>query len=261
MIKFLDFAFDFLGHGQGRPVDVSRVDITSYTPDILDSPIKDTEWLLTHLYFLCLSHLPSVSKTWWIECKSRAKYISVESWTSRFISPHVISTMFNVVSTWTATQDADPGPDEPPPLVIKVNPRAAELTASYPMDNEQSATIVINLPPTFPLHQATVTSPTKRMAVDEKHWNSWLRNAQAVIAFSNNSLVDGLLAWRRNVFGALKGQTDCAICYSVVGEDGKLPNKKCRTCKNSFHGNCLFKWFKSSNNTTCPLCRNPFNYG
>ncbi|QDS71588.1 hypothetical protein FKW77_006216 [Venturia effusa] len=259
--KFLDFAFDFLGHGQGKPVDVSKVDIVSYNPDTMDSPIKDTQWLLTHLYYLCLTHLPSVSKTWWIECKSRPKYLSVESWTSRFISPHVISTMFDVVSKWTATQDANPGPDEPPPLVIRVNTRAAELTASYPMDDEQSASIVITLPPSFPLHQATVSSPTKRMAVEEKKWNMWLRNAQAVIAFSNNSLVDGLLAWRRNVYGALKGQTDCAICYSVVGEDGKLPNKTCRTCKNSFHGNCLFKWFKSSNNTTCPLCRNPFNYG
>ncbi|TLD35213.1 RING zinc finger protein-like protein [Venturia nashicola] len=259
--KFLDFAFDFLGHGEGRPVDVSKVDIVSYTPDTVDSPIKDTEWLLTHLYYLCLCHLPSISKTWWIECKSRPKYQSVESWTSRFVSPHVMSTMFDVVSKWTATQDTNPGPDEPPPLVIKVNTRAAELTASYPMDDEQSASIVITLPPTFPLHQATVTSPTKRMAVEEKKWTMWLRNAQAVIAFSNNSLVDGLLAWRRNIYGALKGQTDCAICYSVVGEDGKLPNKTCRTCKNSFHGNCLFKWFKSSNNTTCPLCRNPFNYG
>jgi hypothetical protein len=257
---FLDFAFDFLGHAKGKPVDVSKFDIASYEPDSMESPTKDTQWLLTHLYYLSLTYLPSLCKTWWLECQSRQKVISVESWTSKFISPHVISTALSTVDSWSQTQEEGFGPDEPPTLIIRVNNRSSELTASYPMDDEQSATITITLPSTFPLHQARVTSTSTKMAVGEKRWNAWLRNAQGVIAFSNNSIVDGVLAWRRNVFGALKGQTECAICYSVVGEDGKLPSKKCRTCKNSFHGSCLYKWFRSSNNTTCPLCRNNFNY-
>jgi len=259
--NFLNFAFEFLGHSRGKPIDVSKFDITTYTLDILDSPLKDTQWFLTHLYYLCLINLPTLSKTWWLECKSRQTSISVESWTSKSISPHVISNAISTVSSWSSTQDPSPGTDEPAPLVIRAKPRASELTASYPVDDEQSATIIINLPPSFPLHQATITSPSGRVGLDERHWDSWLRTAQGVIAFSNNSIVEGLLNWRRNVFGALKGQTECAICYSVVGEDGKLPDKKCRTCKNSFHGNCLYKWFKSANNTTCPLCRNSFNYG
>ncbi|KAF2455371.1 hypothetical protein BDY21DRAFT_350598 [Lineolata rhizophorae] len=79
-------------------------------------------------------------------------------------------------------------------------------------------------------------------------------------AGSGAGLIDGLVAFRKNVLGALKGQTECAICYSVVGPDRQLPSKKCSTCKNAFHAGCLFRWFKTSNGSSCPLCRNPFNY-
>jgi E3 ubiquitin-protein ligase DOA10 len=40
----------------------------------------------------------------------------------------------------------------------------------------------------------------------------------------------------------------------------QTPNKRCATCKNTFHSVCLFRWFKSSNQSTCPLCRNNFVY-
>jgi hypothetical protein len=260
---FLDFTFDFLGHGNGKPIDVSKLDVASYNSSAMkDRPLKDTQWLLTHLYYLCLTHFPSSSKKWWIECQTRQKVISVESWTAKFISPLVISTALETVASWSATQEQTHTSEEPPPLVIRINHRASELTAAYPMDDEgQSAAIIISLPPTFPLHNAKVTSPfNKFMAVDERRWNTWLTNSEAIIAFSNNSIIDGLLAWRRNMFGALKGQTECAICYSVVGEDGRVPSKKCRTCRNSFHGGCLLKWFRSSNGTSCPLCRENFIY-
>ena len=57
----------------------------------------------------------------------------------------------------------------------------------------------------------------------------WLNRAQ------NGSIIDGLSAWRKNVSGAIKGQTECAICYALVSVDNQLPSKKCGTCKNSFH--------------------------
>jgi hypothetical protein len=260
---FLDFTFDFLGHGKGRPLDVSKFDVASYNSTAMeDSPLKDTQWLLTHLYYLCLTYFPALTKTWWIDCKARQKVISVETWTAKFIAPLVISTALEEVAKWAETQETAHTSEEPPALAIKINHRASDLTAAYLMDDEgQSVSITISLPPTFPLHNARVHSTSKAMAVDERRWNAWLLNSQAIIAFSNNSIIDGLLAWRRNVFGALKGQTECAICYAVVGEDGRVPGKKCRTCRNSFHGGCLYKWFRSSNATTCPLCRESFNYG
>ncbi|OCK82799.1 RING zinc finger protein-like protein [Lepidopterella palustris CBS 459.81] len=251
----LDFMFDFLGHARGKPVDVSKFDVTTYSPD-LEPPEKDTQWLLTHLYYLCLKHIPSLAKSWWIDCKSRQKVIAVESWTEKFISPHVISAALTSVSEWAAAQDTS---NESEVLQVRVSQRAREVTAAYEVD-EQTMMIMIRLPGTYPLGQASVEG-VNRVAVDEKKWQSWVRTTQGVITFSNGDLPDGLRAWRRNVVGALKGQTECAICYSIISGDKQLPSKKCSTCKNLFHSSCLFKWFKTSNASSCPLCRNAFNYG
>ena len=85
LTRLLEFMFDFLGHGRGKPVDVSKIDVTTYIPDI-EAPEKDTQWLLTHLYYLCLKHVPSLTKSWWIDCKSRQKVLAVETWTEKFVS-------------------------------------------------------------------------------------------------------------------------------------------------------------------------------
>jgi len=120
--------------------------------------------------------------------------------------------------------------------------------------------IVIRLPAVYPLEGVKVEG-INRVAVDEKKWTSWMMITQAVITFSNGNITDGLVTFHKNVSGALKGHTECAICYSIISSDKKVPDKKCQTCKNLFHSSCLFKWFASSNQSTCPLCRNPFNYG
>jgi len=141
-----------------------------------------------------------------------------------------------------------------------VSHKAAELVASIDIDEESlPLSITISLPPTYPLQQAVVES-RQGAAIDEKKWKAWLLMTQMVIMLSNGSLVDGLLAFRKNVQGALKGQSECAICYSVISANMQIANKKCGTCKNMFHSDCLFRWFKSSNASSCPLCRNNFLY-
>lgn len=208
MDGLLDFMFDFLGHGKGRPVDVSRFDVSSYQPDSEESPLKDTQWLLTHIYYLCLKHIPSLTKTWWIECRSRQKVLAVETWTEKFvsiasqissltfrslailcyfrhrltlamqISPLIISEALNSVSEWASTQDTSS--DEA--LTVKVNQRTREITASYEVD-EQTMVIAIRLPGTYPLGPAVVEG-VNRVAVDDKRWQSWLMHTQGVITFS-----------------------------------------------------------------------------
>ncbi|KAF2850280.1 RING zinc finger protein-like protein [Plenodomus tracheiphilus IPT5] len=251
----LNFTFDFLGHAHNKPVDVSKIDITTYEPDV-EPPKKDLQWLLTHLYFLCLRHVPSLTKSWFISCKSRATVVTLEPWTEKFISPPVITAALDSVSTWSEEQ-ASAEPDSP--FTIRVAPRAREITASYLVD-DQTMSMRISLPPAFPLASAHVES-LNRVAVNETKWQSWLRTSLGAITIFNGSLIDALTTFKRNVDGAMKGQSECAICYSIVGSDRKLPDKRCQTCKNLFHGSCLFKWFKSSGGSGCPLCRNPFNYG
>lgn len=168
----------------------------------------------------------------------------------------VIDDSLQSVSEWISTQDSS----EERALTLKISPKSAEITASIPVDEESPPVAIgIVLPPAYPLHPALVVSRS-RVLVDERKWKGWLVTIQGVIMFANGSLVDGLLAFRKNVQGALKGQSECAICYSVISTDMQTPNKRCATCKNTFHSVCLYRWFKSSNQSTCPLCRNNFVY-
>lgn len=256
LAPLLNFTFDFLGHSVGRPFDASKVDVTKYIPDTEESPEKDTQWLLTHLYYLALTHVASLTKAHFLSLTSRQTSLAVSSWTSKHISPRIISESLASVSEWSNTAGSDP---EYSDFTVKVSSRSKEVNVSYLVD-EQTMAIVVRLPDEYPLQGAKVDG-ISRVAVDEKRWQSWLRNCQGVITFSNGNLIDGLSSWRKNVTGALKGQTECAICYSIISSDKQLPSKRCGTCKNLFHSSCLFKWFKSSNASSCPLCRNAFNYG
>jgi hypothetical protein len=259
----LELTWELLGHIRGRPVDVSKYDIRRF--DYLDqqgdleglSADKRMHWLLAHLYYQSLTHVPSLTKTQFLAIKSRQTGLAVESWTAKYIAPLLISASLDSVAQWTeSTVKTDP---EYEGWSAKVSPRSREVQFSYLVD-EQTMAILIRLPETYPLASARVEG-LNRVAADERKWQSWLRNCQGVIQFSNGNLIDGLTTWKRNVTGALKGQSECAICYSIISGDRQLPTKKCGTCKNLFHSSCLFKWFKTSNASTCPLCRNAFNYG
>ncbi|KAI4715873.1 hypothetical protein E4T48_07944 [Aureobasidium sp. EXF-10727] len=258
----LELTWELLGHVRGRPVDVSKYDIRRF--DYLDqqgdleglSADKRMHWLLAHLYYQSLMHVPSLTKTQFLAIKSRQTGLAVESWTAKYIAPLIVSASLDSVSEWADAVKKDP---EYEGWSTKVSPRSREVHFSYLVD-EQTMSIVIRLPETYPLASARVEG-LNRVAADERKWQSWLRNCQGVIQFSNGNLIDGLTTWKRNVTGALKGQSECAICYSIISGDRQLPSKRCSTCKNLFHSSCLFKWFKTSNASTCPLCRNPFNYG
>ncbi|KAJ5091452.1 hypothetical protein NUU61_006322 [Penicillium alfredii] len=251
----LEFTFDFLQKSHGKIIDASKFEVRSFEPDQSETAERETQWLLVHLYYLCLRHLANMTKNWWIDTKKRIKG-PVEAWTEKHISPLIIEDALQNVTDWVATQD----PNEERALAVKISPKTGEIIASIPVDEESPpVSISISLPPAYPLQSALVVGRS-RVLVDEKKWKNWLLTIQGVIMFANGSLVDGLLAFRRNVQGALKGQSECAICYSVISTDMQTPNKRCATCKNTFHSVCLFRWFKSSNQSTCPLCRNNFVY-
>ncbi|EAU39241.1 conserved hypothetical protein [Aspergillus terreus NIH2624] len=230
LIPLLEFMFDFLQKSDGKMVDASRFDIRRFEPDEAESLEKEIQWLLVNLYFLCLKHLANMTKSWWIDSKKRIKG-PVETWTEKYVSPLIISDALQGVMEWIATQD----PNEERALTVKISAKTAEIIASIPVDEESPpVAISLSLPPAYPLQPAVVVGRS-RVLVDEKKWKSWLLTIQGVIMFANGNLVDGLLAFRKNVQGALKGQSECAICYSVISTDMQTPNKRCATCKNTFH--------------------------
>ncbi|KAK0283748.1 hypothetical protein LTR35_006207 [Friedmanniomyces endolithicus] len=252
----LSFTFDFLGHSRGKPVVASKFDIQNYMSDTDSSPERDVQWLLTHLYYLALTHLPGLVKSYFLSIHSRQTVQAVESWTAKYISPLVINASLQSLAEWAEKSVKEDPENEK--MSVKVGMRSREVHVGYVVD-EQTMAIKVVLPEAYPLAPAQVVG-VSRVAVKEEKWQSWLRNCQGVITFSSGSIIDGLTAWRKNVTGALKGQTECAICYSIIDAHRQLPSKRCPTCKNLFHSGCLVKWFKTSNASTCPLCRNSFNF-
>ncbi|EEY15001.1 Zfp294 protein [Verticillium alfalfae VaMs.102] len=259
----MEFTFDVLGHSAAHALNLDREglaieQIKSYDLKVADSEPeeKNLHWLLVHLYYLTLKYIPGLFRAWYIECRSKQTKIAVEAWMIKYFSPLIISEVLDEVAVWASSQEA-PAADENE-LVVKVSPTAKEITAGYEVD-ESLASIAIRVPAGYPLEGVNVVG-LNRVAVNERKWQSWLMTTQGVITFSNGSIIDGLTTFRRNIVGALKGQSECAICYSIISTDKKMPDKKCSTCKNLFHRTCLYKWFQSSNQNTCPLCRNPIDY-
>ncbi|KAI4200351.1 MAG: hypothetical protein LQ350_003999 [Teloschistes chrysophthalmus] len=221
----LSLAADFLISSRTRPVDASKFDIESHALGSEDLPEKDAQGLLIHLYYLSLRNLPTLSKTWWRDHTSRQTQISLESWTEKHISPLIIAAELAAVSAWAATSDnntSNTDNDKDHPMTVKTSPSTREITATIPLD-DQSLALAVHLPPSYPLARATVSS-LHRVGVSEQKWQSWLRTSQGIINFSDlgggGQIFDGLAAWRRNVMGMMRGQSECAICYSVVGGGG-----------------------------------------
>lgn len=81
----LDFTFDHLITGRSRPVDASKFDILNFTPDQEETPEKDLQYFLTHLYALSLTCVPNLAKSWWRDSTSRQTMLAVESWTEKYV--------------------------------------------------------------------------------------------------------------------------------------------------------------------------------
>ncbi|OMJ18856.1 E3 ubiquitin-protein ligase listerin [Smittium culicis] len=63
----------------------------------------------------------------------------------------------------------------------------------------------------------------------------------------------------QNILVDISEHDTCFICYSLFCPvNNKLPSKVCTTCKNKYHASCLYGWFKSSGQVTCPFCKNIF---
>lgn len=266
MEPLMQFMFDVLGHSAASPINLDKEGLT--TDDIQDYDIKIAEslpeeknmhWLLVHLFYLTLKFAPGLFKAWFLECRSKQTKIAIEPWMTKYFSPMIVHDALAEVEKWSKSQEADSDEKD---LIVKVHYNQREITAAYPIDDdgdEQQASILIKVKPNYPLEFVDVAG-INRVGCSERTWLSWLRITQGIITINNGAVIDGLSTFRRNVVGALKGHVECAICYSFIAVDKKMPDKKCATCKNLFHRDCLFKWLNSANQNTCPLCRSKMDF-
>ncbi|KAI9139465.1 hypothetical protein BKA69DRAFT_1085574 [Paraphysoderma sedebokerense] len=251
--NLLNLLFQILvSNGMGSSFDLTKWGIEEYDVHGFDvTSILSFNLFSAHIYHRALVHIPTLVRLFWTECRHRQLTLAVESYTQTHFSPLIIS------SELSALQDADRS--SLPDVNIRVArlSNVSEINAVYKIE-DTSIEMTIKLPNNYPLRQVEVEGG-KRAGVSEGRWRSWLLSCQAIMSAQNGSILDALRIFQRNVSLHFEGVGECSICYSIVGViDKSLPNRPCKTCKNKFHSACLYKWFKSSNQSTCPLCRSLF---
>lgn len=147
------------------------------------------------------------------------------------------------------------------PVEISMKPILTSTTRSINLKvkflDEIELSIDLILPGYFPLEPVRVEGKEKS-GLSESKWKSALLSLQTLLrspTFSGN-LIEVIKKWQSNALKLFQGLEECAVCYSVLHpSDKSLPGPACKQCKHKFHATCLYKWFKSSGNATCPLCR------
>ncbi|XP_062615887.1 E3 ubiquitin-protein ligase listerin-like [Saccostrea cucullata] len=203
--------------------------------------------LACSVYKDALKTTPALVRLWWKD-QDRKSVSYVDKFTSKYVSP-VLCT--EEISSLDAIDKKDVN------FTVKTRPSTREVVAVHTLE-EVCIEVVITLPQNYPLGNITVSSE-KKVGVTAQQWDKWLLQLNIFLQHQNGSIMDGLRIWRRNIDKRFEGVDDCMICFSVLhGTNFQLPRLSCKTCKKKFHSACLYKWFQTSHNSTCPLCRNLF---
>lgn len=224
---------------------VESNDFSPYREDLYPECKK----LLGHSMYNMFLNVGSLTSSWWLNIKDRTLQAKIEKFVTTFISPILITKELDDVAEKTSKLESNDTA-----LTIKINKVTNEVKASYLID-EQRLELSFKMPANYPLTNVEAIG-VSRVGISEQKWKQWILSAQRVITGMNGSVVDSLDLFSKNVNLQFSGFEECAICYSILHVvDRKLPTKTCPTCNNKFHGACLYKWFRSSGNNTCPLCR------
>ena len=135
------------------------------------------------------------------------------------------------------------------------------MTTTY-LKDEVTLEMSIRLPSCYPLKSIEVSCFNHSSGgggVPEGKWRRWELQMRNLLNQSDEGLVAAISFWISNLDKEFEGVEPCPICYSILHNKlHVLPNLQCRTCKNKFHSNCLFKWFASSQKNKCVICQQPF---
>ncbi|XP_034174521.2 E3 ubiquitin-protein ligase listerin [Osmia lignaria lignaria] len=223
------------------------VEIFSTEPS-LDFGESWTEWRLDHivcwLYTNSLRYLPVLVRQWWSTADSRVS-AAVDKITTHYVSPMLCQEelLNNKLQNIENMQ-------------VKVHPTFREVVALYQMDDTKLEFNIV-LSPNYPLGPVTV-EPGQH-AGGTANWRNCHMQLSIFLTHQNGSVWDGLVLWKKNLDKKFAGVEECYICFSIFHINTyQIPKLSCHTCRKKFHTACLYKWFSTSQKSTCPICRNIF---
>eukprot|EP01083_Nonionella_stella_P201103 735903_1 len=239
------------------PVEGSRV--TCLTPHLrwMRNNVDEHEWrpylfnsLAKDLYLKTLEIFPALCRQWWSSLPQGARG-EAEKLTAKQFSPILIG------KELSATKNTPLPADVVDVFRLRTNVSAREITAIYSSgDIRLSLSIVLQSShPLKPVEAKFLDA----VGVKRARCSSWLLNIMKILRSENGSIREAVLLWKANVDKHFEGVEECPICYSVIHPSTRsLPRVSCRTCSGKFHPECLYKWFSTSQGSTCPLCRDLF---
>ena len=139
-------------------------------------------------------------------------------------------------------------------IVVRSESREWEVEARYTCD-EVSISLLALFPLEYPL-KGVAFEWKESCGLPAKKLKNWQMLRRGMINNSNATLAEAVMLLAINIGKHYEGMDECPICYSVVHPSKKtLPKVKCQTCRGKFHRYCIYKWTKTSQKSSCPLCR------
>ncbi|KAI1730329.1 ring finger domain-containing protein [Ditylenchus destructor] len=216
------------------------------SPDYHRLSVFDNDNFVCNLYYRSLIVIPAFVRQWYKSLSKKGAGL-VDRYTRKFVSPLVLQREIQNVTNIRRGR-----------LEVKVMPNVNEVSAFYKME-DTTIRLNISLSANYPLSLATIE--IERSIVSKDLHRRWLLQLEMFLSHQNGPLLDGILQWKRNIDKHLEGVEDCTICMMTVSSTNyQLPKIRCRQCKKKFHGDCLYKWFQTSANSSCPLCRSNFSH-
>lgn len=217
-------------------------------PEDIEKDVCDSvkiEKLVCWLYSATLAQLPAVVRQWWTSLDSKLAQV-VEKVTQMYVSPRLISRELNDVMAYQSKCKN---------MVVKVFPNSREIAAVYTID-EAEVELLIVLPTNYPLGALYVELRNQFGGSSHKQW---MLQFKKCVVHQNGRIWDGLSLWNNNLDKKFDGVEECYICFAVLHPGTyQLPKLSCQTCRKKFHSACLYKWFRTSYKSSCPICRNLF---
>lgn len=201
--------------------------------------------LATHLLYTMSMSLGSIVRSWYREVRDRRLLKNIEDTLQIAVLPAILRTVAHA-----ARNMRDHGQLEG----TSISEQLREFRALVELD-DHSVEVIIHLPSLYPAKSASVEIKNL-VGVPEAKRRAWVLEAE--FSVQNGAIISAMKGLILKLSNFLEGIEPCAICYQVVLNGKQLPNKTCSTCHNTYHSDCLFKWFNSNKSRLCPMCRSSF---
>lgn len=204
----------------------------------------DVESYQLQVLFQFTRLFPSLIRSWFNQIEEKKSLERIENLFINNFSPKIVKQQLKAVVTNSA--------DFPSNVRVKV--LNLNISCVYEKD-EVKLDVQLAIPESYPLKSLIIQSK-KKMGVNEEQYRKWILNMTQVLFTTEGSIWESIHLWKNNLDKHFEGVEPCPICYSIVHSSNQtLPKIACKTCKNKFHSQCLYKWFSTSGNNTCPMCR------